>query len=114
MQAVGCILLFLVVMLGLSWLVLGNEFFIYQYFAPKTEAVRRQVFEESKAYNQGQTQELENMLFQCQSADKEHKAALEDIILHRASDYDVNRLPPHLRRAIEDMRVNRFDRLNPR
>ena len=34
-------ILFIVLMLGLGWIATGNDFFLYKYFAPKQEAVRR-------------------------------------------------------------------------
>jgi len=93
--------------LGLTWILQGNDFFLYQVFAPKYEAVRRQTFEQSKAYNQGMAQELQNMEFQYASADKEHKAALASIILHRAADYDLDRLPPDTAAFITGLRRER-------
>jgi hypothetical protein len=87
-------LLGLLGMLCISWVVQGNDFFAYRYFAPKQEAVRRQVFEQSKAYSQGMAQEIQNMQFQYVQADAAHKEALAAIILHRVADYDLDQLPP--------------------
>ena len=99
-----------VVILGLTWLVQGNEFFLYRTFAPKMEGVRREVFEETKSYNQGMIQELQNMQFQYEQAAPEHRAALASIILHRAADYDESRLPPSLRSFIQKLRSERTER----
>ena len=94
-----------VLVLGVLWLVTGNQFFLYQYFAPKFESVRRQVFEETKSYNQGMIQELQNMQFDYQrTTDKNAKAALAQIILHRAADYDEDHLPADLRVFIQELR----------
>jgi hypothetical protein len=103
-QVIGCGTLVLVVILGISWIATGNDFFLYRYFAPKQEAVRRQVFEQSKAYNQGMIQELQNMQFEYVKADKPHQEALAGIILHRAADYDEDRLPADLRQFIQSLR----------
>lgn len=92
---------------GVIWILQGNDFFIYKVFAPKYEAVRRQTFEESKAYNQGVVQELDAMYFEYQQADAAHKSALASVILHRAADYDENRLPEHLKSFIEKLRSDR-------
>ena len=43
MKYVGWIVLALVVLFGVEWLATGNEFFLYKFFAPKTESVRRQI-----------------------------------------------------------------------
>ena len=64
--AIGTIFLVMVLVIGLSWIVQGNEFFLYKVFAPRTEAMRREVFEQSKAFNQGMVQELQNMQLNCQ------------------------------------------------
>lgn len=90
--------------LGLAWGITGNDFLLYRAFAPKYEQVRRDTFEQSKAYNQGMVQELQNMQFQYEQADDAHKAALRSLILHRAADYDEKQLPPALRSFISDLR----------
>lgn len=97
----------LVVMAGAGFAIQGSDFVLYRYFAPRQEAVRREVFEQSKAYNQGAIQELQNMEFEYQRADAEHRGALASIILHRAADYDQDRLPPDLRRFISQLRDQR-------
>jgi len=103
-KSVGIGVLVVVGLLALSWLVTGNDFFLYKYFAPRQEAVRRQVFEQSKAYNQGMIQELQNMQFEYIKASPEHKSALASIILHRAADYDVNQMPADLRQFIHELK----------
>ncbi|MDO8496725.1 MAG: hypothetical protein Q7S43_04740 [bacterium] len=99
----------IVAILALSWMVMGNDFFLYQYFAPKREAVRRQVFEQTKSYNEGMVQELQNMQFDYVKADESHKVALADIILHRAANYDLDdsRVPTSLRDFVQNLRRER-------
>lgn len=94
----------LVVLLGLSWVFTGNEFFLYKYFAPKRAEVERQVFENTKSYNQGMIQELQNMQFEYIKATPEQKQALGSIILHRAADFDENKLPVDLREFIKTVK----------
>jgi len=98
----------LTIVLGLTWLAQGNDFFLYQYFAPKYENVRRQVFEQTKSYNQGMIQELQNMEFQYMQADPDHKDALATIILHRAADYDESKMPSDLREFVDNLRRERL------
>lgn len=107
----GVLLFFgvLVVLIIGSAVVLGSDFFLYKWFAPKQEATRREVYEQSKAYNQGMVQELQNMQFEYVKADAEHQPALASIILHRAADYDEARLPPDLRRFINQLRQARLE-----
>ena len=96
----------LLVMLVLipTWLIQGNDFFLFQVFAPKYEQVRRETFEQSKAFNQGMIQELQNMQFEYVKALPEHKAALASIILHRVADYDEQKLPTDLRAFVQQLK----------
>lgn len=97
----------LIGLLALTWILQGNDFFLFKVFAPKYEAVRRTTFEQSRAFNQGMVQELEN--FQAEylrEQDPKAKAALRSIILHRASGYDLNdhNVTPELRAFIQELR----------
>lgn len=109
MRELGAGLLIIVGLLVGTWIATGNDFFLYKYFAPKQEAVRRQVFEGTKSYNQGMIQELENMEAQYITADKDHKEALADLILHRASGYNLDDrdVSSDLRNFIQKLRDNR-------
>jgi len=94
-----------IVAVGIGWAANENDLAQTRYFAPRQEAVRRSVFEQSKAYNQGQIQELQNMWFDYERTDPQHQAALAGLILHRAADFDEDRLPPDLRSFIESLRL---------
>jgi hypothetical protein len=102
-------IIIVVMILALGWVGQGNDFFLFKVFAPKYEAVRRSTFEESKAYNQGMIQELQNMQFEYAKANPGQKDALASIILHRAADYDLNdtRVPPDLRQFVQNLRQER-------
>lgn len=104
---VGLAVLAIVLIFGLTWVVQGNDFFLYQVFAPKYEGVRRQTFEQTKSYNQGMVQELQNMQFQYVQANDEQKQALASVILHRAADYDESKMPPDLRTFVQQLKRER-------
>jgi hypothetical protein len=95
----------LLLLLGLGWLFTGNAFFLFKVFAPNYEQVRRETFEQSKAYRQGAIQELQNMQFQYEQASDDHKAALAAIILRRAADF--KELPPDLRGFVDQLKSKR-------
>jgi hypothetical protein len=105
-KGAGIIILVLVFALGLGWIVQGNDFFMYKVFAPQYENTRRQVFENSKAFNQGMVQELQNMQFEYIRASPEHKAALASVIIHRAADYNLDQpqVPSDLRNFIVQLK----------
>src|SRR5258708_11822698 len=104
----GGLVLLGLVGVGAAWLIQGEDFILYRTFAPKYEQVRRETFEQSKAYNQGMVQELQNMEFEYAKASPEQKGALASLILHRAADYDSSRLPPDLRSFVERLRAERL------
>lgn len=73
----------------------GTDFFVYQWFAPKYEAVRRQTFEQSKAYNEGMSQELFQYQRDYQLASPAQRDGLRQVILHRFADVDRTKLRPN-------------------
>lgn len=97
----------LVLILGLTWVIQGNQFFILKVFAPAQEQVRRETFEQSKAYRQGMIQELQNMQFEWVKAEPGHKAALADIILRRAADFPEADMTPDLVTFIHQLKQER-------
>ena len=97
------LVLFLALCFGLNLFGLAN----YSFFAPKYRAVENQVFKESEQYNDGMIRDLENLQMQYVQADDAHKALLKDIIIHRFSVYDQNRLPPNLWAFYQDVRSGR-------
>ena len=100
-------LIVIVAVLALSWVFMGNDFFLYKFFAPKQAAVQRQVFEQTKSFNQGMVQELENMQVEyVQAKDQASKDAIASIILHRASGYNLgdSAVTPDLRSFIQGLR----------
>jgi hypothetical protein len=67
------------------------------YFQPKYEQVRRNVFMESQAYNDGMMRDLQNLQLEYQRTDDAGKAIIRSAVLHRLAAYDPNRLPADLR-----------------
>ena len=98
--------------IALGWLTMGNNFFMYKFFAPKQEAVRREVFEQTRSFNQGMVQELQNMQFEyVKTADTNAKSSLASIILHRAAGYNLSDpiVPAELRSFIEQLKRERAE-----
>ncbi|MBP1764147.1 MAG: hypothetical protein H6Q65_1205 [Firmicutes bacterium] len=103
-NSILAIVLVVAVLLGITWVIQGNAFFLYKVFAPATEQVRRETFEESKAYNQGVAQDISNFQQQYAQATDNQKDALASIIIHRYADYDLSKLQPDQRSFIEKLR----------
>lgn len=90
MKALGAVFLAILIIgagTGLGWLAQGNDFFMFQFFAPKYEQVRHNTFEQSQAYNEGMIRDLENIMMQYQTADATGKAALKATVMHRFEAY---------------------------
>lgn len=107
MKAIGGLVLAvfgIMVLFALGWAIRANFWAQDKVFLPQEEAVRRETFEQSKAYNQGAIQELQNMQFEYVKSDDNAKKALAPIILHRAADFDVNKLPDDLRHFINSLK----------
>ena len=103
-KIVGYVVLGFIILFSLGFIIRGNEFIMYRFWAPKYEGVRRQVFEQTKSYNQGMIQELQNMQFEYLKATPSQQDALASIILHRAADYDESKLPSDLRVFISELK----------
>lgn len=92
----ACVLGFAAV-LGLGWVVTGNQFFLYSYFAPKYANVQQKVFENTAPFNQGMALTLRQDQQSYVVADADHKTAIASLIVHDFADYDETNLPPDLR-----------------
>ena len=97
-------ILFISIVCGLGWLATGNDFLLYKYFAPKQEAVRRQVFENTPSYTQGMIQELRNYQIEYISASTNHQAALASVILHQYAPFPDDKLPLDLQSFMQTIR----------
>lgn len=96
-----CVLL---AILALGWVLQGNDFFMYKYFAPKIVQVQRETFEESKPYNQGMIQDLRKAQQEYAQADEKGKDALCSIMLHRFADYPEDKMAPDLQSFMDELR----------
>lgn len=103
----GLVVGLLVVGLGVDWAATGNDFILYQYFAPKYEQVRRETFEQSRAFNEGMAQELTGMWRDFQhSSDQGEKDAIRSLVQHRVAGYDTSMIQnPQLRLFVQQMTV---------
>ena len=80
----------------LGWIATANDWALAKVWMPKMEQVRYDTFKQSQAYNEGMLQELESYRLDYAKADKDGKAAIRSIILHRYAAYDTTKLPPDL------------------
>lgn len=107
LKEIGAVIGIIVTILGLVWVLQGNDFFMYKFFAPKYEEARRQVFENTPSYKWGMLQELQNMQFKYEQATLEQKEALAAIILRRANQYGEERLPADLYAFVKELKTQK-------
>ena len=88
---------------AVTWGVAYHDLIFTSFFAPKFENVRRNTFEQSKSFRTGAIQELQNMQFEYIKAAPEHKAALADIIRHRAIEVPADTMPTDLQSFISNL-----------
>lgn len=103
MKAFGLSILALVGLIGLGWLLAGNNLAMMKVFAPATEQVRRETFENSKAYRDGMVQELRAMQFEYMRADDAHKAGMANVIRHRLAGFPEDAIPYDLQQFIKEL-----------
>lgn len=107
MRIVGAVLGAILAVMALGFAFQGYDFFMFKFWAPKMENVKREVFQNTYSYNRGMIQELENMQMEYVKAGPDEKKAMASIILHRVGEFDENKLPPDLYAFIEKLRRER-------
>lgn len=105
-SALGCIL----GILGLTWVVQGNEFFLLTVFGPKMENARYHALKESQPYRDGLVKELYRLQTEYVQANDSHRNALAGVILGTIGDGDEEKLPADLKLFLADLRFQQAKR----
>jgi len=96
------LVIFILVMVAL--LVVGG-FQIKKWLAPREEALRRDVYEESTSYIQGTINNLDDLRIQWMDAETDiHKQAIAATALQRISGFPEDELPKRLKDWVEEIR----------
>lgn len=82
--------------LALDWVFEGQNFFMYRFFAPRYESVRRTTYEQTKSYRQGSIQRLNTLCSQRAEADQDHKRMLDDVIAQEFAEWNTADVPAYL------------------
>jgi hypothetical protein len=90
--------------IALALILVFLSFFVFRFFSPRMEQVRRDTFEESKAYNEGMAQELRRMQLEYMRATPEQQEALASVILHQMAGYDSSKLPHDMQCFLNDLK----------
>jgi hypothetical protein len=73
---------------ALGWFGMENQLLMSAHFQPKFEQVRRNTFEQSQAYVEGQRRDIQNLRLDWLDASGDRKAAIRSVALQR-----INGLP---------------------
>ncbi len=93
---------------AMALLIQGTDFFLYRTFAPRREAVRREVFEQSKAYRDGLMQELRAaQVDYARASTAQQRQAIGSVVLHDAAGFDSD-LPPDLDGFVREVRAGQM------
>ena len=92
----------LIIFIGLA--LRFGSLHVERWFQPREENVRREVFEETKSYNEGMEQQLVKYRLEYMRGDEVEKAAISSAVRHAYADYNVDRLDPQLRNFVLDCR----------
>ena len=97
------LLIIVIIALGFGFGLLDLEFF--KFFAPKYQNVKREVFLNTRSYNEAAMQDLTKYRLEYIKANTmEEKAAIVSLIRHRFAEYDSSKLPQELRKFLDEIR----------
>ena len=98
MKEIFAIIAVVLAFLALIFVLQEFDLITYQFFAPKYEAARREVFENTQSYCQGSIRDFDNLYLQyTQSKSDDEKAVLVDTLRHRVSGVQPACIPPRIR-----------------
>ena len=104
----GIVIFFGVILLmtAITWMSTGLNLAHYKFWGPKYEEARRNVFEETKSFQQGTIQELSKMYqeYNDPAKSQSQKDAIAFTALHQVADFKTENLPPYLAKWIESLR----------
>lgn len=107
-KGIGIALLVLIAIFAIGFGGQALNLWQFQFWAPKYENARRQVFEQTRSYNSGMLQELQAYQIEYVKAKAHKDQAVMDVIAstvrHRYADFNPPELNADLRRFLEEVR----------
>ena len=96
----------IVLILALSWLFAGNEFFLYKFFAPKQAVVEREVFINTPSYILGINQQIQNEMFSYYEKTN-NQAPMASLILQQTAAFPIEQMTSENRAFVQKLRSER-------
>ena len=106
----GIVLIVVILLVIIGFVVDAMVLDWTSYIGPKRENIRREIYEETKSYNEGKEQDLVRYRLQYLQADTEDKkAALASTIRMMFADYDYEKLNPELQEFLKSILYGGFN-----
>lgn len=87
--------------IGLTFYELGYK----KFFKPKFQNVEREVFKQTRSYNEGKIQDLAKLKHEYELASNEDKQTIKNTIIHMFADYQAPKEAPYgLKQFLTEMR----------
>lgn len=91
--------------LAVIFILAGYSLGMFKFFAPKMEEAKREVFHQSKEYQDGTAQELSKMQMEYVKSDNPTvRTVIKNRALRMVAEFDLNDLPDDLRFWIEELK----------
>jgi len=107
MKYIGYGILGIILICGLSFGLNYFGFVQFQFFAPKYEDVKREIFENTQGYVEGKRQEALKYRLEYMRADSSSKQAIKATIVQSFANFDESKLSPELQNFVRDMKYNK-------
>lgn len=91
-KAFGLIVALICVIGALGFVATSIDFASLKFWGVKYENARREIFEETKSYNEGKAQDLAKYYLEYTQGDQDTKAALSAVIQSQYADYDAKKI----------------------
>lgn len=100
----GAIIVLIVFGSFIDWVATGNDFFMYKFWAPKYEDVRRDTYTHTQSYRQGSVQRLATLCNQIETAEPNQKVMLNNVIAQEFAEWSSQDVPAYLRSCLSTAR----------
>ena len=94
----------ILVVLAMTWVIQGNEFFMLRVFGAPMENARYNAQKESQPYRDGLVKEMRRLQTEYVQADPPHQNALAGVILGTVGAGDEEKLPLDLQQFLDQLR----------
>jgi hypothetical protein len=94
----------LVALVGLPWLIQGNDFYLTKMFAPKMEQVRYDTFKQSKSHIEGNIDDLRQDYRIWIKGDAEQRSMIRTGVIQKMDKIDEKTLPSDLYEWVQKLR----------